>query len=525
MADKQNSTDKNEARAAEIQQSIKNTAPPASALPPPPALPPEKPKKKRNTKRLVLIIGAVLVIGLIGFNIISGMLQGPPTTYVDVQPVVRGDISQTLSLTGTFATGEKITVFCPVSAPISQVNAELGRFVAQGEQLFSFDTTELERSYRTASANRALTSLQGQSAIEASNKSRQEAADWNASVENIKHQLEIARQRLAEAQAAYNAKQAELAPQLEPLRQELAGLQALPNPDDTQKARIVDLMKQISDLEAPLKPLADAVSACAEDVAYHETLLAQLEGKEAAAEAGVMDENGRAQIGAQSVSPQVAYEAAAEALAWGESGVQAPISGVITNLTGEAGAMASQYSALCTIESLSKVNVLISLSRYDLERVKEGQRAVVSSMGQEYEATITKINAMATTGSDATGSSTAAFVAATVTLTNPDGNIRLGVEANVDITTGQASDVLIVPISAVNTDVDGTFCFVMEGGVARRRTIEIGLSSDTGVEVVSGLSEGDQIVLMSQNLYEGAAVTDDPAAAPADAGGMGMMIG
>ena len=45
--------------------------------------------------------------------------------------------------------------------------------------------------------------------------------------------------------------------------------------------------------------------------------------------------------------------------------------------------------------------------------------------------------------------------------------------------------VLSLPISAVNTDVSGQFCYVVENGAAVRRDVKTGLSSDTQVEIGS----------------------------------------
>ena len=110
----------------------------------------------------------------------------------------------------------------------------------------------------------------------------------------------------------------------------------------------------------------------------------------------------------------------------------------------------------------------------------------------------------------------------------PDGDIKLGLEANVVIATGEAKGVLSLPISAVNTDVSGQFCYVVENGAAVRRDVKTGLSSDTQVEIASGISAGDGVILNPQDVTEGMAVSSDPAAAaqmPADAGMGAVMMG
>ena len=103
----------------------------------------------------------------------------------------------------------------------------------------------------------------------------------------------------------------------------------------------------------------------------------------------------------------------------------APISGVVTSLSAVPGSSAAAYGPLCTIQSLSDVYVDVALSRYDLEKVKPGQSAVVTTLGRTYTGTVASIDAMATAGASATGTATA-YVHAKVQLDAPDGDIKLG---------------------------------------------------------------------------------------------------
>jgi HlyD family secretion protein len=57
--------------------------------------------------------------------------------------------------------------------------------------------------------------------------------------------------------------------------------------------------------------------------------------------------------------------------------------------------------------------------------------------------------------------------------------------------------------------------FVVKDGVAKLRPVETGLASDTEIEIVSGLAEGDTVVegpyrILSRELADGRRVTDEP---------------
>jgi HlyD family secretion protein len=65
---------------------------------------------------------------------------------------------------------------------------------------------------------------------------------------------------------------------------------------------------------------------------------------------------------------------------------------------------------------------------------------------------------------------------------------------DVDIIISEKSDVLLVPITAVIEDGDETFVWLVEGGKARKRTVEVGVSSVNETEIIKGLDSGEVVV-------------------------------
>lgn len=451
--------------------------------PSPEKLPPAKPRKKRNIKKMIFAAVGIVLALLVVVNIVSGMLAGPAPVYVQAQEVVRGQVNQTLITSGLLSTGQRVTVYCPVGAPVSQMNVELGSSVSKDSVMFEFDTTMLERNFRAAKANLNLAYSQSKQAKDTSLESQQNANDYQASIDSTKNQRDIAASRVKS-----------LSDQLAQAQQELEALKAAGAPAN-----------EIAAKEAEIKELTVALEAAQADLAGQEQLIKTLETYRDAEQAKVLSEEQQNQMYYQQVPSQTAYETAKEDLEAGKAGVTAPISGVVTSLAADEGAMMMQYSPMCTIESLEKVNVIVALSRYDLERVRVGQSAVVTTAGKEYAATVTKIDGMAT------ASGTSSFVNCTVSINAPDSDIRLGLEANVEIGTGQVNDVIAVPVMAVNSDVTGTYCYIIdEESKAHRVEVEMGLSSDTMVEITSGLTEGQQVVVGAWDITEGTLVTTNP---------------
>ena len=158
---------------------------------------------------------------------------------------------------------------------------------------------------------------------------------------------------------------------------------------------------------------------------------------------------------------------------------------------------------LLTIESNEDVCVEVSLSKSDLEKVHEGQKAIITIVGKEYEGTDTRISKSATKNEKG-----ATVVAGEIHIDNPDADIFLGVEAKVKIQGAVAENAIAVPIEAVNVGKEGSFVYIVEDGVLAVRNVETGIASMDLLEIKSGLDGTEQIVLNnSMGLPEGTPVT------------------
>jgi membrane fusion protein (multidrug efflux system) len=84
---------------------------------------------------------------------------------------------------------------------------------------------------------------------------------------------------------------------------------------------------------------------------------------------------------------------------------------------------------------------------------------------------------------------------AEVQIPNPDGELRPGMFGRGAIVIETHPHVPIVPAQAIQITEGKRFVFVLEGDKARRREITTGVDEGTTLEVLSGLREGDDIVI------------------------------
>ena len=147
----------------------------------------------------------------------------------------------------------------------------------------------------------------------------------------------------------------------------------------------------------------------------------------------------------------------------------------------------------------------------DTDRLDTSDSATVSFDALPQETQAAQVDEIARTANTVEGVRTIE-----VTLFLPDTNIgiRPGLSADVDITTATRNGVVTVPDRAVFTDSTGEFVYIpAEDNTVKRQRVETGLEGSAGrVEIVSGLSAGDQIVgyvtQEQKDLIESNVITD-----------------
>jgi membrane fusion protein (multidrug efflux system) len=91
---------------------------------------------------------------------------------------------------------------------------------------------------------------------------------------------------------------------------------------------------------------------------------------------------------------------------------------------------------------------------------------------------------------------------------NSDRSLLPGAFAKIGITLSTISDALSIPTAAIMPELNGQKVYVYSGGKVVSKKIDIGMRSDSSIQVVSGLAAGDTIITTGlAQLRSGAAVT------------------
>ena len=511
-----------------------------------------KPPKKKLPGWVIIPVALVFIVIIVGVSQFSKGSSKTKDASLQVSSVDSGNIKEVYNASGKIESENTKTYYSPVTAPIKKCNAIVGNAVKAGDVLISYDTANLERdnqqaqltlqsSLNTSQAAKA----QNAKAIDAANAASAQAAEQankladkvnelagqldaayaqneanlsaaesiietnNATREKLQKEIDKYTTVMTEQQnimdrvnAGYNGRRAEADaakakdPTLASLTEEEKALVTAFEEFDEAQAAYTEAKTACDKASAQLNDLTDpdvsdsgyAELKAAYEAAYAEWEAAYNAANTASADAGMTS----AEMANLDISDNLAELSAltpAELVAKGKEGMKADMDGVIASVDALQTNTATQGMAMFTIASTEKVRVKIEVSPDDYEKMKVGNKAAITVGEFKYEGTLTKVNKIAI--ENAKGNP---VIGAEIHIDNPDENLCIGATAKITMTVAEAKDVLVVPTEVINTSSEGDFVYVIEDGIVKKKTVELGTSSTTQIEVKSGLKKGEKVV-------------------------------
>ncbi|MCB0163930.1 MAG: efflux RND transporter periplasmic adaptor subunit [Anaerolineae bacterium] len=420
---------------------------------------------------------------------------------VEIITVGSDTIEKTVSATGSIEPEAEVDMKFETGGTVEEVLVKQGQVITAGTILARLDTTDLERSVRSAQI------------------------DLDQAEANLKQLLEPElAQKITAAQASVESAQLNL-----------ADLQDGPDPDDVTKAEAslkqteitlqeaqwaydqvsyrgdVGAMSQSNDLQDATLSYESAVADY--NLAVKEATPAELASARstlASAQsslAELLQEPSAAEIAAQQANVDKAQLNLEEALAnLNGADLVAPTSGVVLQVNIEPGerVMDDADDAALTIADTSTYLLKMEVDELDIGQVRQGQKAAVtldSFVDQTFDGTVTDISP-SPSSEDADSIVT---YEVTITLDTPGDSIGFltGMTASANIETEVLDDAVVIPTRAIQSEqVDGEAVTYVETlnsqGNTTRQEIETGLRSGSMTEVTAGLEPGDQVVIRQQ---------------------------
>lgn len=471
-----------------------------------------KKKKKKIVKWIILIV--LIVIIVLGFKACSGAGQNMMTMVETVTPE-KGKLEDYVSITGLVESDEIKYYYSPVNGKLSEVCVERGQIVKQGDKLISFDMEDMELyleqarlQYVTGSSTYNGTLDNDKNALADLQEAKtnlavleQQIKDQKAYVKSLSKSLENMQKNTANSLTTQNYN---LQKQLMELQKDpVANAEAIKQIQMDMQTN--EYLAQIAGTSDEQEKLQEKLQEEQERLAGYEQYKAEMEAQKQQAEATALTSYQKENLSASEQLNLMGYEKAQKDYEVANQGITAAFDGIIMDLTVMEGMPVAENMQLMTLASTDKVKVTIGLGKFDLAKLKVGQTAEIEIFDNVYTGKVTKIDKMATAGSNGFYQ-----VGAEVVIDNPDDKIVLGLDAKVKILTASVENVLLLPVEAMNADKQGDFVYVVENGMAVRRDVVSGISSTEFIEIKEGISENDKVILSSLvgTIEEGMVVTD-----------------
>jgi multidrug efflux pump subunit AcrA (membrane-fusion protein) len=179
--------------------------------------------------------------------------------------------------------------------------------------------------------------------------------------------------------------------------------------------------------------------------------------------------------------------------------VTAPISGKVTSIAVSSGEMVSPSVPLLSIIDVNRIFVKVGISEKDISKIKEGQTVDLKIDAFPEEKFLGEVVSKGVAVDQISKT-----LEVKIEILQPEVDIPVGVFARGDILVKTNQDALIIPSSALTRKKDGIYIYVIEEGIARQKEVVLGIIQDERVEILEGLSEEEEIVVLgNQELEDG----------------------
>lgn len=179
--------------------------------------------------------------------------------------------------------------------------------------------------------------------------------------------------------------------------------------------------------------------------------------------------------------------------------IMSPVDGIVVSVGVKKNDVLSQqdYSSKGTIQVVdtSQIKFIGTVDEIDILKIKKGQSATISVDAIPDRKFTGRVSFISPFGATATGGVVKFNV--TVLLDPTDIDLKGGLTATADITIQHIEDALLLPVTAVTTDSDGSFVNVStdNGTKSEKRNVTLGAQTQQMVQILDGVSEGERVLI------------------------------
>lgn len=181
-----------------------------------------------------------------------------------------------------------------------------------------------------------------------------------------------------------------------------------------------------------------------------------------------------------------------------EDAILAPADGTLISRSVEPGDIVQPGKELMVLAADGETQILVQLDEKNLEKLALGQKVLGSAdayADQRFDAVVSYINP----GIDATRGA----VEVKMSVAKPPSYLRQDMTVSVDIETAHRSGALVIPTGALHdASSNATWVLVVRNNHTVKQPVKLGLRGDNSVEVLSGLKEGEAVILTADGIIK-----------------------
>jgi HlyD family secretion protein len=397
---------------------------------------------RRRTRAVVLAALAVAALAGAAWTIQRAVKPSVNAGDVRVAEVRRGAIANTISAAGVVIPVHEELVSSPIPTRVARVQARLGQAVKAGELLLTLDDAAVRLAL---DAVREQLAQQDNRIVSLTLEMEQKRKQLVSSIELLELDLES-------AQAKYQ--------RFNTLRKSgaVSGEDMLTAELNVKRAQI-QLRQTRESIEDGKRATASSIDGARLQQAI---LRKQLEQQQ---------------------------------LLLAQASVRAPFAGMVTALMAEEGASVATGQLVAKVSEMNNYRVEATLSDFHARSIEAGQQVTVTQNGRRVKGQVATVLPEIQNGA----------IKLLVTLAAPhDPQLRNKMRVDVDIVTASKADALLVDAGDAFNGRGPQTAFVVDGGVARKRTVEIGAGDGQAVEIVNGARLGERLIVSSLERFKDA---------------------
>lgn len=176
--------------------------------------------------------------------------------------------------------------------------------------------------------------------------------------------------------------------------------------------------------------------------------------------------------------------------------LRTPVSGVVTARNYDRGDMYTMAQPIFTVQQITPVKLLVGISESDYSRVHRGDKVTIEAdalPSRVFRGTINRLYPTVDAASHTFNTE--------ILVPNTDRALRPGMFVRVTVTFDVQNNVMVPDIAVLKLQGSGQrMAYVVnEDGVAELRIVKLGVHTGKEYEVLSGLEEGDKVVVKGQS--------------------------